>query len=112
MEVTGPDVIIIESDDVVQPVANISAELDVVISYHVRPVIYELELARILLELVRRRAILEIPAALRSIARIVDVELRQASIQRQITHVRVRDAELVAQRLGEIGALFMKRNRV
>ena len=92
----------------VQPITNIPAEFDVVIADDVRPVVYKLELARVLQELVGRRAVQKVPAAVGSIARIVDVELRQTSIQCQIADICIWDAELVAQWLVEIGAQFIE----
>jgi len=81
---------------VVLSIAEVDAELVVVIADRVRPVIYNLILAGLLQSECGGRAVFQIAAVIGSIGRNRDVELRQASRQRQRSRVGVRYTEVVA----------------
>ena len=47
------------------------------------------------------------PPPLVPVAGVVDVELRQAAVQRQIAHIGIGNTEFVAQRLVVVGSVFI-----
>jgi len=76
------DIVVVQSDNVIESIPDIATKFYVVIALQVRPVVNDLELACVLQELICRSAIFEIAATIRSVCcRRVNIELWQTSIQ-------------------------------
>ncbi len=110
--ITGAQIVIVEPDEVVQPIAEVNPEFDIVVANLVRPVIHDLILAGILQELCRGGSIFEIAATIRAIAGVVDVELWETAIQRKIAHVCVGNAELISKRPMEVRPVLIYMNAI